>query len=259
VLKAGAMGLLRGQFERRLSSMLGADVRFEKLNISLLGGTLDVEGITVSSPGEGATPLLTVKRVRAEVSIAAALKKEFVVKSLTIEKPVLTVVRDANGQLNLPPKLSDTSATPRQTSDATSDTRASEDGGGSWKLDAKRVLVVDGEVHYREASGYHASLERLLAELKQVAGGFEFTLMADSAGRRDVEVPLGSLKMNGTLSNAPTLAQLQNASIAGSFEFGDVLRGKIEVPSIKPLEVKTDLQGTFKLDLIRKLLPSRQQ
>ena len=252
MLKAGAMGLMRGQIERKLSSMLGVDVSFEKFNVSLLGGSIDAQGVTVSG-ADPSTPLLTVRRVRAEISLTAALKKEFVVKSLTIEKPVLTIVRGPDGKLNLPtrPTTSDTSATARQTSDSA----ASEGDSGSWKLDAQRVLVVDAEVHYRESTGYHASIEQLLAELKQAGAGFEFTLLADSVARRDVSVSVGPLKLSGTASNMPSLLKWRQARVGGSFELGEMLRGKLDIPSLTPPEVKTEFQGSFNLDLLRKLLP----
>ena len=86
------MRLVREQIEKRLSRMLGAEVTFEKLNLSLLGGSIDAQNVVISTPG-GGTPLLTVRRVRIEVSLAAALRKEVVVKSVTIEKP--TVLRPA--------------------------------------------------------------------------------------------------------------------------------------------------------------------
>lgn len=240
------MGLISGQVERRLSSMLGVDVTFDKLNLSVLGGSVEAQGVTVAA-ADPATPLLTVRRVRAEISLGAALKKEFVVKSLTIEKPVLTVVRGADGKLNLPPRTPKTEAP----------TKPDDGNAESWKLDAKKVLVVDAEVHYRDArTGYHASIEQLLAELKEAAGGFEFTLIADSVARRDEPVSVGQLKLTGIAANMPSLLQWQRARLHGSFELGEMLKGKFEVPSLKPAELKTQLDGNFNFDQLRRLLPS---
>src|SRR4051812_9776399 len=179
------MRLVQRQVEKRLSGMLGAEVTFEKLNLSLLGGSIDAQNVVVSAPG-GGTPLLAIRRVRVEVSLAAALKKEIVVKSVTIEKPILSLFRGADGRLNLPSRLSvDLSDASGQMTDVVSDTVASPDAPKAWKFEAQKVLLVDGEAHFRDETGYHASAEKVLAEVKAVAGGFEFTLMADSWGRRD--------------------------------------------------------------------------
>lgn len=248
------MGLVRGQIEKRLSAMLGLNVSFDKFNFSLLGGSVEAQGVTITGPDPSAPPLLTIRRVRAEISLGAALKKEFVIKSLTIEKPVVTMTRGADGRINLPSKPGSATTSETSTDEASGD-------GDSWKLDAQKVLVVDAEVHYHEANGYRASIDGLLAELKQTAGGggFEFTLFASAAGRRDVNVPVGPLKLNGIANNMPSLLQWQQARIAGSFELGDLLRGKFDIPSLKPFDVNTELQGSFNLDKIRKLLPSGKQ
>lgn len=236
--------------------MLGADVTFDKLNVSLLGGSVEAHGVTVSG-ADPAAPLLTIRRVRAEISLGAALKKEVIVKSLTIEKPVLTLVRGPDGKLNLPPTIasSDTSAIPRQTSDVLRDTAATGDDRTSWKLDAKKVLIVDAEVHYRDVTGYHASIEQLLAELKQSDTGFDFTIIADSVGRRDVAAPLGTLKLAGTATNVPSLLKWDQARVNASFELEETLHGRADVPSLKPINAKIELAGGVDLTLLRRILP----
>jgi uncharacterized protein involved in outer membrane biogenesis len=209
-----------------------------------------------------ATPLLTIRRVRAEISLGAALKKEFVVKSLTIEKPVVTIVRGADGRLNLPGKMGssredvESSAKGRGASDASSATPPTQDGEGTWKLDAQKVLVVDGEVHYRDASGYHASVEQLLAELKQSGGGFDFTLIADSTGRRDQPANLGQIRANGRVDHLRNPAQWRNARAHGNLEVSDVLRVKADVPALDPVQAKLEFSGKLNLADVAAFLPS---
>src|SRR4051812_23789454 len=95
------MSLLQNPIQNKLSALLGTQVTFEKLNVSLLGGVLDVHGVTVA--GEDADPpVLTVGRVRAEIALTKALAGEIVIKSLTIEGPVVTIVRRRDGGTNLP-------------------------------------------------------------------------------------------------------------------------------------------------------------
>ena len=261
MLKGRALGLLQGPIERKLSAMLGAAVTFDKLDVSLLGGSVEATGVTVAGH-DPAVPLLTIRKVRAEVSLGAALKKEFVVKSLTIEKPIVTVVRGLDGTLNLPRRKqgddtsADASANPRRTADAPADTAATDDAAGTWKFEAQKVLVVDGEVRYRDAAGYHASVEQLLAEVKDAGEGtIEFTLIADSAGRRDEAVELGQIRANGRADNVPSLAQWKAASVRASVELADTMRIRADVPSVNPLDVKAELNGTADLGQLARLLP----
>lgn len=251
--------------------MLGTEVTFEKLNFSLLGGSVEAQGVTVAGD-DPSVPVLTVRRVRAEISLGAAMKKQFVIKSLTIEKPIVTIVRSADGRLNLPkpfrpddaPNVADTSDNARQTSDAQSDAvsdgaadkRGSDDPGGTWKFEARKVLLVDGEVHFRDASGYHASLEQILGEIKEADTGLEITLMIDSAGRRDAPADLGPIRVNGRADNVPDLSRWQRASIRATLDIGDALRARVDLPSVKPIDAKAELNGSLDLASLLALLPT---
>ena len=57
--------------------------------------------MTVAGDDPG-RPVLTIRRVRAEISVARALKKEIVIKSLSIEGPVLSIVKRATGGRTCP-------------------------------------------------------------------------------------------------------------------------------------------------------------
>src|SRR5688500_15256556 len=94
------MPLLQRAVEKRLSKLLGAAVRFEKFSVSPFKGIIEIVGIRVGDDEEA--PILTVARVRAEMSVKRALGGEIVVKSVTIERPVLSVIRWGDGTTNLP-------------------------------------------------------------------------------------------------------------------------------------------------------------
>jgi hypothetical protein len=256
------MGLLQHPAERRLSAMIGADVTFEKLNVSLLGGSVEAQGVRVAGD-DPATPVVTIRRVRAEISLGAAMKKQFVVKSLTIEKPVVTIVRGADGQLNLPKRLRphDTATSNRSASDTVrhaSDNGGQDDDAGSWKLEAKKVLLVDGEAHFRDAaSGYHFALEQVLGEVKEADGGLEFTLIADAAGRRDgPPAEMGQVRMHGRAEHVPDLSHWQRASVRATLEVADGFRARVEAPSVSPMEAKAELSGSIDLAVLSAFLPS---
>jgi uncharacterized protein involved in outer membrane biogenesis len=249
------MRLVRQQVEKRLSAMLGAELTFEKLSFSLLSGTIEALGVTVSTGRTASQPLLTVRRLKAEVSLGAAFKKELSITSVTIEKPIVHLTRDTDGQLNLPSKpLSDT---PRQTTDTTTDNDASDESGSSWKFEAKKILVIDGELHFTDANtGYRASIEPILADVKQANGGFEFTVMAERARRTDQPAELGALRLHGHARNMPSPLQWQQARITASVQAGDMLRGQIDVPSLQPIDAKAQLGGAMNVSQVLQLLPA---
>jgi uncharacterized protein involved in outer membrane biogenesis len=249
------MRLVRQQVEKRLSAMLGAEVTFEKLNFSLLSGTIEALGVTVTTGRTGPQPLLTVRRLKAEVSLGAAFKKEISISSVTIEKPIIHLLRGADGQLNLPSKsLSDA---PRQTTDTSSDSDTSDASGSSTKFEAKKILVIDGELHFTDAkTGYRASVEPILADVKQANGGFEFTVMAERAQRTDQPAELGALRLHGHARNMPTPLQWQQARITASIQTGEMLRGQIDVPSLQPIDAKAQLGGTIDVSQVLQLLPA---
>jgi uncharacterized protein involved in outer membrane biogenesis len=249
------MRLVRQQVEKRLSAMLGAEVTFEKLNFSLLSGTIDAQGVTITVGRTGPQPLLTIRRLKAEVSIGAAFKKELVVNALTIEKPVVHLSRDLDGQLNLPKKpVTDTL---RQTANTPTDSDASEDSSSSWRFEAKKLLVVDGELHFSDANtGYRATIEPILADVKQANGGFEFTVMAEQAKRTDQPAEVGALRLHGHARNMPSPMQWQQARITASLQAAEMLRGQVDVPSLKPIDAKAQFSGTIDVPHVLQLVPA---
>ena len=194
-------------------------------------------------------PLLTIRKVRAAVSLTAAFKKEFVVRSLTVEKPVVTIARGRDGQLNLPKR--DKAVPAEEPSDAGGPTEAA----GTWTFEAQQVLVVDAEVHYRDADGYHFAIEKLLAEVKDAGSGLEFTVIADSAGRRDRPVEVGQLRANGRADDVPNLVQWQGARIHATLELADMFRVRVDVPSVNPIDVKAEFNGAADVAQMVQLLP----
>src|SRR4051794_29071766 len=86
------MAIVQGVIERKLSSLLGAKVTFDKFSVSPLSGTIEASGMRVVGDDEQQPPLLTIVLVRAQISIKQALKGEIIVKSITIEKPVLHLI-----------------------------------------------------------------------------------------------------------------------------------------------------------------------
>src|SRR5689334_18919656 len=117
----------QGVIERKLSALLGAKVTFQKFSVSLTG-TIEAAGMRVGD--DGANPLLTIVLIRATVSLKRALKGEIVVKSITIEKPVISAALD---------KL------PRPAPTVAASASEEADDKTSWKLDVEKLFIIDGQ------------------------------------------------------------------------------------------------------------------
>ncbi|MDQ3440591.1 MAG: hypothetical protein M3478_09620 [Planctomycetota bacterium] len=233
--------------ERKLSAALGARVTIDALNVSLLGGSLDITGVTVTTHG-AIEPVLIVRRIKADVAMAAMLRKEVVIKSVVIEGSTVSIVRGADGATNLPKR--DAKPTPAivATQDETDD-----DTPSAWKLAAEKVQLLDGSVHYRDGA-YHASAERIVGELLQKPDGVHVTVLAASLGRRDEALNLGEARAH-VVFRASEIAKLPGAPLDGTFDVGDVLRGTLRSPSITSQRADVDVHAKLVLPLLSKLLP----
>ena len=233
--------------ERKLSATLGARVTIDGLNVSLLGGSLDVTGVTVTAHG-AIEPVLIVRRIKADVAMAAMLRMEVVIKSVVIEGATVSLVRSEGGAFNLPKR----DAKPTPATVATQDD-ADDDTPSAWKLAAEKVQLLDGSVHYRDGA-YHASAERIVGELLQKPDGVHVTVLAASLGRRDETLDLGEARAHAVF-RADEIAKLPTASLEGTFDVGDVLRGTLDSPSITSRHLNVDVHAQLVLALLGKLLP----
>ncbi len=265
------MSLLRNPIQKKLSALLGAQVTFEKLKLSPIGGVLDIHGMTVA--GEDAKhPVLSVDRIRAEVAVVKALAGEIVVKSLTIERPILSIIRRADGSTNLPPRPNSSKNKETDTNDAplrgkppkrskTGEAPAGDEEENEeqrWTLDAKKILLVGGEIHFRDESApsYRASAGPILAELKRAGDDFEFTLLVESLGRRDVPVELGQLKGEGRLTNLTDFARIAYAGLEATLEVGASLRLSARCASLASRSGDLTASGMIDLPELQKLVPA---
>ena len=233
--------------ERKLSAALGARVTIDSLNISLLGGSLDVMGVTVTAHGT-IEPLLIVRRIKADVAMSAMLRKEVLITSVVIEGPTLSLVRSADGALNLPKRKSKVNAAATTTKDEPDD-----DVPSAWKLAAEKVGLLDGSVHYRDGT-YHVSLERIVGEMLQKSDGVHATVLAASIGRRDEPLDLGEARAHAVF-RADEMAKLPAAPLDATFDVGEVLRGTVHSRSITSQHADVDVHAKLVLALLSKLLP----
>src|SRR5687767_11641333 len=135
------MTLLQQPIERKLSALLGEEVTFEQLKVSLLAGSIEFVGLKVGN-------FITAARGVAKVAVSRALKGEIVVRSLTIERPVVHIE-------HLPKR-----AKPVAKSKSPAKT---EEDKTRWTFDVERVLIIDGQVNISP----RLALKKLLLELKR--------------------------------------------------------------------------------------------
>jgi hypothetical protein len=256
------MGLLQQPVQAKLSKLIGAEVRFEHLSVSLLGGSIEARGVTIAGDNP-AEPVLTIRRVRAEISIPRALKKEIVVKSLTIEAPVLSVVRRADGGTNLPKPIKPPDDEPETPPAPRAKAEAADDGaGGAWRLEAQRVLLVDGSVRYHAdpppgGETLDLSADGILGELKSAGGGFDFTCIVESLGRRGARAAeLGQAKCAGRADGVEDLSQILKAKVTATLDAGELLHAEINVPSLKPLEASVKAHAHAEVEKLLPFLPA---
>jgi hypothetical protein len=245
------MSLLRQPIERRLSAFIGAEVTFDKLKLSLLGGSLEASGVTIAGDDAGA-PLLTVRRIRAEISVARALAKQIVIKSLVIEGPVISIVLRADGSANLPQR---SPADPIvQTIDPHEHEEAEkteeDDEPSSWRMEAQRVTLVDGQIRFRDQTGgsaYFASAEQIGAEIRQVDERITVSASLENVGRRDVPVNLGPIHLTALFSDIDDLSQLGKSPVEAKLEWTGGLVADVNSQGLSGEEISVEGSGPFDL------------
>ena len=244
------MAIVKPAIERKLSSLLGAIVTIDKLNVSLLGGSIEASGVTVRGV-DCTTPFATIARVRAEVAVTRALKGEIAVKSLTIEQPVVTYVDcDHGAASNVPRRPMIEFATPDE----------DEARGGektAWKLEIERLFLIDGRATVKLETGYELSAGRVLSQLNRDGEDYTVTFLAESVSRRDQAIDLGTVGVTGRITNAASLTDLAKAGLMLDVQLGDLAQIRYASPTLSHRDGKIEFEGTFEIARLLALLPPR--
>ena len=250
---------------------------FEKLSLSLVGGSLDAHGMTVAGD-DRASPVLTVARIRAEVAVTKVLKGEVVIKSLTVQRPVLSVVRRADGRTNLPrpPKaLADAVQRAAADREAIPPDEAKAADPTDWRFDARKLLLVDGSAEFRDESpaggGTRIVAERILGELtRKDDDGYDAGLVVDAirreggpTGEGQPSASLGPLNVAGRLAGAADLSQLAGAKLTANLDLAGKVRVRVDAPSLASksgkVEADADLDLATLMPLVRPIMPALQR
>jgi uncharacterized protein involved in outer membrane biogenesis len=168
---------LQQRIERKLSALFGANVTFERLKISPLSGRLEAEHMIVAGDTPD-RPLLTVRKIDAQIAVAKALVGQIVVKSLVIEGPEIFLIRREDGSLNIPKRP------PKFAADA-------DDESTSWQFEAQSILVRDGRIRFQRDS-HVAGVDGINCELKCQDGQIDMAAI-ELSGNVDLQSWLSAL------------------------------------------------------------------
>jgi uncharacterized protein involved in outer membrane biogenesis len=253
------MTLLNEPIRRKLSALLGIDITFERMHLSLLRGTLDVHGLSLAGDDPTGPRILTVPRLKAELSLARALHKEISIRAITIERPVVRIVQQLDGKLNLP-RASDHSHVDDAPCVEVSDDENEEDDAhsSSWHLDVSKALVVDGQVTVvirRGDSIYELIAGPVLAELARDGEDFKLTLIVESVSRAADSTARLPIKCTARFERVQDVLQLGDAPVEVTFTLGESLRGTAQLNSIAPLRGRLEAAGEVDLQALMPFAP----
>ncbi|MEN9845940.1 MAG: AsmA family [Pseudomonadota bacterium] len=204
----------RPQIEQQLSAALGAKVHLGEISASLFPSChLSVKGVKVLA-ADGKAAALSLGGLTASVALRPLLSKKLDISNLEIERPRVTLIKDATGTTvqGLPQSTPGSQPNePRQSTPATS-----QGGSSSAPIDVavSRVTITDGEITIDDRI---ASTRTPIRSINLDAGL--------SLQGRDIQIP--SLKLSFAAASLPpirftgskiTFGQDSGALSIGSFD-----------------------------------------
>jgi uncharacterized protein involved in outer membrane biogenesis len=232
---------IRQTIEKKLSSLLGAEVTFGDFKVSPLLGRVEALNLRIAGDEPG-RPLLTVRRMDAKVAIAKILSGELEIKSLVVEQPEVFLKRRNDGSFNLPRRPPATAAKPGEKSET------------QWHLEAQSIRVVGGRFNY-EHDAYRATAEQLSGEMKCHAGVIQGSLRIGALGRQDVPVEFGSAEVTGEIHDESSLTGLADAPFKAEWRFADGLCLSVDCPALSSRSATVELHGPLDVKRWQAVLP----
>jgi AsmA protein len=170
----------RPDLEKKLSAALNRQVHIGKLDASLLSGGASASDITIADdPAFNKGPFLKASSVNVGVQLMPLIfSKQLKVKSLTIQKPDITLLKNAAGKWN----YSTLGAT------AQKQKTQPEPSGKAPDVSVDKFEIAGGTVRVGHSSGHSAGKESVYQNVNLVAhnisatSAMPFTLSADMPG-----------------------------------------------------------------------------
>jgi len=168
----------RPDLEKKLSAALNRQVHIGKLDASLLSGGASASDIAIADdPAFNKGPFLKAASVKVGVQLMPLIfSKQLKVTSLTIEKPDITLLKNAAGKWNY------------STLGATAQKTAPEPSGKAPDVSVDKFEIAGGTVRVGHSGGHSAGKESVYQNVNLVAhnisatSAMPFTLSADMPG-----------------------------------------------------------------------------
>jgi AsmA protein len=189
----------RPDLEKKLSAALNRQVHIGKLDASLLSGGASASDIAIADdPAFNKGPFLKASSVKVGVQLMPLIfSKQLKVTSLTIQKPDITLLKNAAGKWNYSTLGAPAQKMTPETSKTQPSKPTSEPSGKSTPdVSVDKFEIAGGTVRVGHSSGHSAGKESVYQNVNLVAhnisasSAMPFTLSADMPGG-------GTLKLDG--------------------------------------------------------------
>jgi AsmA protein len=168
----------RPDLEKKLSAALNRQVHIGKLDASILSGGASASDITIADdPAFNKDPFLKASSVKVGVQLMPLIfSKQLKVTSVTIQKPDITLLKNAAGKWNY------------STLGATAQKTAPEPSGKAPDVSVDKFEIAGGTVRVGHSSGHSAGKESVYQNVNLVAhnisaqSAMPFTLSASMPG-----------------------------------------------------------------------------
>jgi AsmA protein len=219
------------KIEHELSAALGRHSTVGNLSLSILGGSVSADDITIADdPAFSKSPFLTAKSLKIGVELIPLIfSKELHVTDITLDEPSINVLSNARGAYNFQ-SLGGTA--PRSESSSSS-------GGGLTAFSVAELKVNDGKLVIGKvgSSAKPTTIEKVNIEVKNFSATTQFpftmTALLAGSGKLSLDGKAGPLAPAGTpVEAALKLADLNLAAVGAAPSAGlggtGNLDGKLE-------------------------------
>jgi AsmA protein len=158
----------RPDLEKKLSAALNRQVHIGKLDASLLSGGASASDITIADdPAFNKGPFLKAASVKVGVQLMPLIfSRQLKVRSLTIQKPDITLLKNAAGKWNYSTLGATQAAKPTPTP---------EPSGKAPDVSVDKFEIADGTVRVGHSSGHSAGKESVYQNVNLVAHNISAT------------------------------------------------------------------------------------
>lgn len=145
----------RPTIEQKASDALGRKVQLGNLSLSILGGSLGVDDVSISDdPKFSSGPFLTAKKVKVGVELMPLIFSQQVnVTEITVEQPQVTMLKDPSGKWNFS-SIGNNSAPAQKTAPSSGSSSTSAESVSIKKLSLEDGQITLGNTNSKRRSVY---------------------------------------------------------------------------------------------------------